>query len=66
MLSKKFENSAKNNPEYRPIFEFYKKLSDVLEIKSDIGIKLYDAYQSKDKKQLKHLKKVLKSLFTDM
>lgn len=44
---------AKQNSEYSDLFALMKKLCEVLQIKSTLGIRTKEAYKSKDKKNLK-------------
>ena len=52
-LTKIFENAVKRNGEYGFIFEYLVKVSHVLSLKSEIGIKITQAYRNGDKVSLK-------------
>ncbi|HHW90839.1 MAG TPA: beta-N-acetylhexosaminidase [Clostridiales bacterium] len=69
-LTKTFENAIKRNGEYGFLFEYLTKVSYVLSIKSEIGIKITEAYRNGNKtalqdfvdKELPELKKRVKDL----
>lgn len=52
-LTKKLENAIKRNGEYGFIFEYLAKVSHVLSIKSEMGIKITQAYLEGDTSTLK-------------
>jgi hypothetical protein len=52
-LTAEFKKCAVRNGEYNYIFELLAKVSDVLAIKSEIGLKITHAYKSGDRDQLK-------------
>ncbi len=65
-LSHKFLVSAEKYPEYAHIFKFYYNVANVLKNKAEIGLKLKDAYDAKDKEKFSELLGTLKELYDDM
>ncbi|ETI67512.1 beta-N-acetylhexosaminidase [Neobacillus vireti] len=61
-LASRLEKATKRNKNWSEIFSFYTQLSYVLSVKADIGIKIKDAFDRNDKKELTHLKDLLPSL----
>lgn len=62
-LVNKYSKAAEKNKEYEAVFCFYSKLSSVLSVKSEIGLKIRSAYIQSDKSELKNLaQKVLPDL----
>lgn len=51
----KFDSYVKNNSKWAYLFELQRDLCKVLELKCDVGIRLYDAYQKKDKESLSEI-----------
>lgn len=54
-LSRKYEEIAKKTKDYNQMYITFSKLSDYLAVKSEIGIKLRNAYINKDKESLKNI-----------
>lgn len=54
-LAKKFAAAAKRSENFSYLFEYYKKLCDVLSYKCDLGYFTRKAYQGGDKEELKRL-----------
>ncbi len=65
-LKDKFLDSSEKYPEYAHIFKFYYNVANVLKNKAEIGLKLKDAYDAKDKEKLSSLLCTLKELYDDM
>lgn len=53
-LTSDLEKIAKKETPFSDMFEFYKNIANVLEIKCNIGIKLAEAYKNKDEEYLKN------------
>lgn len=53
-LVSKYSNVAEKNKEYESIFGFYSKLSSVLSLKAEIGLKIRNAYIHSNKGELKN------------
>ncbi len=66
VLKDKFLVSSEKYPEYAHIFKFYYNVANVLKNKAEIGIRLKDAYDAKDKEKLSELLGVLSELYDDM
>jgi hypothetical protein len=56
-VTKKLKANVTKNPLFKPAYDVILKLSSLLELKSDFGIRLKRAYDSKNIKELKQLKK---------
>lgn len=54
-LSRKYEEIAKKTKDYNQMYITFSKLSDYLAVKSEIGIKLRNAYINTDKESLKNI-----------
>lgn len=63
-LYDKFSVAVSRNGEYSFIFEFLKRVVDVLRIKAEIGIRIKKAYDASDKVALKNMINELKTLST--
>jgi hypothetical protein len=62
-LEIEYRNLAEKNAEYEAVFDLYSKLSGVLSIKADIGLRIKDAYAKGSKEELENLvKKVMQDL----
>ncbi len=65
--AKKYAVLAKKNDKWASLFEIQRDLCRVLELKCNMGIDLYNAYNKGDKKTMKHIaKKILPELIRRM
>lgn len=66
-LRQTMEAAKERNGEFNFLFDFYAKVCDMLEIKSEIGLHITDAYQAGDKEKLKEFTvQTLPELYTRM
>lgn len=66
-LINKYSELAKKNIEYDAIFDFYSKLSSVLSIKSEIGLKIRNAYIHQEEVELRNIvEKILPDLLVGL
>lgn len=66
-LKEKLAQNAKNYPSYKNMFEFYENLANVLETKSNLGVKITKAYLENDKAALAdYCENVLPRLYKDV
>ena len=66
-LKEKMAQNAKNYPSYKNMFEFYENLANVLETKSNLGVKITKAYLENDKAALTdYCENVLPRLYKDV
>lgn len=61
-LAQQLKIAKKRNEKWELLFSFYIKLAEVLKVKSEIGIRLKDAYDSNDRDRMKELLQTLSGL----
>ncbi|WP_416147288.1 beta-N-acetylhexosaminidase [Salipaludibacillus sp. HK11] len=61
MISK-LNRATEENPQWYLLFDFYRNLAIVLSVKAEIGIKLKEIYDAKDKQEMQLLMKKLEEL----
>ncbi|WP_077623210.1 beta-N-acetylhexosaminidase [Sediminibacillus massiliensis] len=58
-LAERLENVQFDNTDWGPLFDYYLQLARVLSIKSELGLKLKEAYDDKDRKLVEDYKEQL-------
>lgn len=61
-LTAKMEKATKRNKNWYPLFDFYQQLSHVLSMKSELGIRLKEAYDNRDQRKLQKMVPVLEEV----
>jgi hypothetical protein len=65
-LHDKFKNIKERSDQWGGLFDFYSALAKVLSEKSEMGIRLKESYDKKDKKKIGAIISKLKELYTDV